>query len=122
MSMCFCHATLAPVGDGEGNTHVTRAEDIPDAPLYVTMIDPVLSGFRDADEVGSATACVYIFPCRDRDEAEIVLDNAQVRGDQDNPRIVEHKPIPGEGQHVMVTSREINGRWYRRGGFAELEG
>jgi len=104
------------------NQHVTSGEEIPDAPFYVTMVDVVLSGHGDASEIGEGTAYVVVYLCDDREEAEIVLDNAKVRDDQLDPQIRTEKPIPGEGQHVMVAEREINGRWYRRGGFAELEG
>lgn len=110
------------MGHQDANRHVTSSEEIPDSPFYVVMVDTVLSGVGAAHEVGEHTAYVIVYLCDDRDEAEIVLDNALARDDQAEPLIKTEKPIPGEGQHVMVAERSVNQRWYRRGGFAELEG
>lgn len=101
-----------------GSVHVTTADEIPAAPYYVTMIDPFFSGWGQAIEVGEDTTAVYVAPCASADEAEIVRANAVARGDQEDVRVVTEKPIPGEGQHMMLMSREGCERWYERGAFS----
>lgn len=97
--------------------HVTNSNEIPDAPYYVTMQDPFFSGWGQADEMGADTIAVYIAPCESEAEANTVYANAMAREDQEHVRIVTEKPLPGEGQHVMLMSKEEAPKWYEPGGF-----
>lgn len=97
--------------------HVTKSSEIPDAPWYVTMVDPFFSGWGQADEVGADTVCIYVAPCESEAEAKIVYENAINREDQEHVRIVSEKPVPGEGQHVRLMAKTEAPKWYEEGGF-----
>lgn len=95
------------------SNHAETANDIPDAAFYVTMTDSFMSDWGPAE--GKST--VYVALCDNEREAEIVKANAEAREDQENPEIKTVKPLPGEGQHMMLMSREDSARWYEEGAF-----
>ena len=67
--------------------NTTRKAVIPEAPFYVFAIDTFMSGWGDADGMVNAV----VLPCKDRDQAEIVANNAQCRSDMRRILVCEGK-------------------------------
>jgi hypothetical protein len=77
--------------------------------FYVTMTDKFMSGWGEADNKINK----LVFECESRQEAHIVADNAEARGDQSYINIRVTKPYYNPRRYyVQVKTKEEYPSWY----------
>ena len=77
--------------------------------FYVTMTDTFLSGWGMAE----GKKAKYVFVCENWQEAEIVKENAQRRGDQKYINIRVTKPVYSSITHfVQYETKDTSPCWY----------
>lgn len=83
---------------------------------YVTMTDKFMSGWGEAD--GKINK--LIFECDSRQEAHIVAENAEARGDQKYINILASKPYYTPSRYYAQTkTKEEYPAWYEAGRFSK---
>jgi len=87
---------------------ITRS-DIPDSPWYVLCNDSFMSGWGYArDKINT-----IILPCESYNEAKLVVEYAESRGDQKYIRMVINKPRLNHRTHwYSLHGKHDYGRWY----------
>lgn len=114
---------LSPGNREYYNDAIKRAEDSKeiikaDHPYYVIMKDPFFSNFGHA---GPNKNAVYVYPVDSREEANIVAENAENRGDQTYIRIVDERPmIPLKANFVKYVTRIQAPIWFKKGSFNKV--
>ena len=82
--------------------------------VYVTMTDSFMSGWGKAE--GKINK--LIFECENRQEAEIVKENAENRGDQKYINISYNKPYYNPKKYLAQTKTKADyPEWYKQGYF-----
>ena len=77
---------------------------------YVTMTDKFMSGWGPAE--GKINKLIFV--CKDRQQAEVVADNARRRSDQKYINIVTTKPYYNSKRYLaQVKTIEDYPNWYK---------
>lgn len=81
---------------------------------YVTMTDTFMSGWGEAENKINK----LILVCENKDEAQIVFNNASNRGDMEDVEIVNIKPSYPKGKYLtQLKTKEVYPSWYKEGYF-----
>jgi phosphoribosylformimino-5-aminoimidazole carboxamide ribonucleotide (ProFAR) isomerase len=82
--------------------------------LYVTMTDKFMSGWGPCENKINK----LIFECENREEADIVMTNAENRGDMKNINLATKKPYYSTSRYYAQTkNKEEYPSWYKQGFF-----
>jgi hypothetical protein len=82
--------------------------------VYVTMTDKFMSGWGKAENKINK----LIFECENREEANIVMDNAASRGDMKHINMSFKKPYYSSSRYYAQTkTKEEYESWYKEGYF-----
>lgn len=77
---------------------------------YVTMTDPFMSGWGKAEGLINK----LVFECNSYDEALVVAENAEKRGDMDYINIVDSKPwYDPKRYYAQFHTKRVAPTWYR---------
>lgn len=85
---------------------------------YVSMIDKVLSDFKNSPTEGKKNR--LIFECENLDEANIVAENAKKHGDMKGVKISQENKKPTwekSTNYVQIKTKENYSKFYRKGAF-----